>query len=48
MKFSFLKVNPRASRTVPFISKCFGNSLVKVAAKTMFGKKSLKKTRILK
>tara|TARA_B100000965_G_scaffold128771_1_gene107216 strand:- start:438 stop:2021 length:1584 start_codon:yes stop_codon:yes gene_type:complete len=33
-----LEVNPRASRTVPFISKCIGNSLVKVAAKTMVGK----------
>ena len=33
-----LEVNPRASRTVPFISKCIGNSLVKVAAKTMAGK----------
>ena len=33
-----LEVNPRASRTVPFISKCIGNSLVKVAAKTMIGK----------
>ena len=33
-----IEVNPRASRTVPFISKCIGNSLVKVAAKTMVGK----------
>ena len=32
-----LEVNPRASRTVPFISKCIGNSLVKVAAKAMVG-----------
>ena len=27
-----LEVNPRASRTVPFVSKCIGTSLAKVAA----------------
>ena len=33
-----IEVNPRASRTVPFISKCLGESLVKLATKTMIGK----------
>jgi carbamoyl-phosphate synthase large subunit len=33
-----IEVNPRASRTVPFISKAIGNSLVKVASKAMIGK----------
>ncbi len=33
-----IEVNPRASRTVPFISKCLGQSLVKFATKTMVGK----------
>ncbi|MEC7974467.1 MAG: carbamoyl-phosphate synthase large subunit, partial [Pseudomonadota bacterium] len=28
-----LEVNPRASRTVPFVSKCIGESLAKVAAR---------------
>ena len=32
-----IEVNPRASRTVPFISKCLGESLVKSATKTMVG-----------
>ena len=32
-----LEVNPRASRTVPFVSKCIGTSLAKVAAKCMIG-----------
>jgi carbamoyl-phosphate synthase large subunit len=32
-----LEVNPRASRTVPFVSKCIGTSLAKVAAKCMAG-----------
>ena len=32
-----IEVNPRASRTVPFISKAIGNSLAKVASKTMIG-----------
>ena len=31
----FLEVNPRASRTVPFVSKCIGVSLAKVAARCM-------------
>lgn len=32
-----LEVNPRASRTVPFVSKCIGVSLAKVAARCMAG-----------
>ena len=32
-----LEVNPRASRTVPFVSKCIGVSLAKVAARCMVG-----------
>ena len=32
-----IEVNPRASRTVPFVSKCIGLSLAKVAAKCMIG-----------
>lgn len=34
-----LEVNPRASRTVPFVSKATGIPLAKVAAKLMTGKK---------
>ena len=34
-----IEVNPRASRTVPFVSKCIGVSLAKVAALAMIGKK---------
>ena len=33
-----IEVNPRASRTVPFISKAIGESLAKVASKAMIGK----------
>ncbi len=33
-----IEVNPRASRTVPFVSKCIGTSLAKVAARCMTGK----------
>ena len=33
-----IEVNPRASRTVPFVSKCIGQSLAKVAARVMMGK----------
>ncbi|NCF33655.1 MAG: ATP-grasp domain-containing protein, partial [Proteobacteria bacterium] len=32
-----LEVNPRASRTVPCVSKCIGESLAKVAARCMAG-----------
>ncbi len=34
-----LEVNPRASRTVPFVSKTTGVSLAKVAVRVMLGKK---------
>ena len=33
-----IEVNPRASRTVPFVSKCIGFSLAKIAARCMAGK----------
>ncbi len=33
-----IEVNPRASRTVPFVSKCIGVSLAKIAALVMAGK----------
>ncbi|WP_191602135.1 carbamoyl-phosphate synthase large subunit [Marinomonas algicola] len=33
-----IEVNPRASRTVPFVSKCIGRSLAQVAALVMAGK----------
>jgi len=33
-----IEVNPRASRTVPFVSKCIGTSLAAIAAKVMMGK----------
>ncbi|MBI5892778.1 MAG: carbamoyl-phosphate synthase large subunit, partial [Deltaproteobacteria bacterium] len=33
-----LEVNPRASRTVPFVSKAIGKPLAKIAAKAMLGK----------
>ena len=33
-----IEVNPRASRTVPFVSKCIGTSLAKIAARCMAGK----------
>ncbi|OMH39344.1 carbamoyl-phosphate synthase large subunit [Motiliproteus sp. MSK22-1] len=32
-----IEVNPRASRTVPFVSKCIGASLAKIAARVMAG-----------
>jgi carbamoyl-phosphate synthase large subunit len=32
-----IEVNPRASRTVPFVSKCIGHSLAKIAARCMVG-----------
>jgi len=34
-----LEVNPRASRTVPFVSKATGRPLAKIAAKVMVGQK---------
>ena len=36
-KIYIIEVNPRASRTVPFVSKCIGQSLAKVAARCMVG-----------
>ena len=36
-----IEVNPRASRTVPFISKAIGSSLVKAASKSMINKSLL-------
>ncbi len=33
-----LEVNPRASRTVPFVSKATGEPLAKIAARCMFGR----------
>ncbi|MGE5413593.1 MAG: carbamoyl-phosphate synthase large subunit, partial [Syntrophomonadaceae bacterium] len=33
-----LEVNPRASRTIPFVSKAIGKPLAKIAAKVMTGK----------
>jgi hypothetical protein len=38
-KVYVLEVNPRASRTVPFVSKAIGVPLAKLAAKVMAGKK---------
>jgi len=37
-KVFVLEVNPRASRTVPFVSKAIGKPLAKLAAKVMAGK----------
>ncbi len=36
-KVYVIEVNPRASRTVPFVSKCIGISLAQVAARCMAG-----------
>jgi len=36
-KVYIIEVNPRASRTVPFVSKCIGVSLAKVAARCQAG-----------
>ena len=36
-KIFVLEVNPRASRTVPFVSKATGLQLAKIAAKVMIG-----------
>ncbi|PYS41258.1 MAG: carbamoyl phosphate synthase large subunit [Acidobacteria bacterium] len=40
-KVYVLEVNPRASRTVPFVSKATGVALAKIAAKLMVGRKLL-------
>ena len=37
-KFYMIEVNPRASRTIPFLSKCIGVSLAKIASKVIAGK----------
>ena len=37
-KIYIIEVNPRASRTVPFVSKAIGQPLAKIAAKVMAGK----------
>jgi carbamoyl-phosphate synthase large subunit len=37
-QFYMIEVNPRASRTIPFLSKCIGNSLAKIASKVILGK----------
>ena len=37
-KIYIIEVNPRASRTVPFVSKCIGRSLAQIAARVMAGK----------
>ncbi len=42
-----LEVNPRASRTVPFVSKAIGRPLAKIAAKVMAGK-TLKSLNLVK
>ena len=42
-----LEVNPRASRTVPFVSKAIGKPLAMIAAKVMVGK-SLKDQKFVK
>lgn len=36
--FYMIEVNPRASRTIPFLSKCIGMSLAKNASKVILGK----------
>ena len=48
-KVFVIEVNPRASRTIPFISKAIGVPLANLATKVMLGKKlSKKKSRISK
>ena len=34
-----LEVNPRSSRTVPFVAKATGNQIVKIASKVVMGQK---------
>ena len=36
-KIFVIEVNPRASRTIPFVSKSIGVSVAKIAAKCMLG-----------
>lgn len=42
-----IEVNPRASRTVPFVSKAIGIPMAKVATRVMWQKKSKRSTEIL-
>jgi len=46
-KLYVIEVNPRASRTIPFVSKSAGLSIAKIAAKCMLGE-SIKKQKIPK
>jgi len=46
-KLYVIEVNPRASRTIPFVSKSVGLSIAKIAAKCMLGE-SIKKQKIPK
>ncbi|AZP36248.1 Carbamoyl-phosphate synthase large chain [Candidatus Annandia adelgestsuga] len=41
-KIYIIEVNPRASRTIPFISKATGISLAKIATRVMIGKSLIK------
>lgn len=41
-----IEVNPRASRTVPFVSKAIGISLIRIATKVLIGK-SLKEQKLI-
>ena len=36
-EFYMIEVNPRASRTIPFLSKCLGHSLAKLSSKVLIG-----------
>ena len=42
MKIYVIEVNPRASRTVPFVSKAKGIPLAKIASIIMTGEKLIK------
>ena len=44
-KIYVIEVNPRASRTIPFVSKSIGISVAKIAAKCMLGV-SIKKQKL--
>ena len=46
-KVYLIEVNPRASRTIPFIAKSIGKPLAKIATKAMLGK-SIKKIKLEK
>lgn len=45
-KIYVLEVNPRAARTVPFVSKVIGQSLAKIAARCMVGKTLLAQNKL--